>query len=55
MGVEGQGEGRVGVEGQGEGQVGVEGHGVTPFWPMDASSGVRDHIHARQKALEGDD
>jgi len=34
-------------------QVGVnrEGMGVTPSWPMEANSGVRDRVRALQKAL----
>jgi len=26
---------------------------VTLSWPMEANSGVRDHVHARQKVPEG--
>ena len=29
--------------------------GVTSSWTMEANSGVRGHVRARQKSLEGDD
>lgn len=39
----------------GRGGSGWGRHGVTPSWPMKANSGIRGHVRARQKVLEGYD